>query len=144
MWELDNIFRSIYILNYIDNLLLRQSVQRVLNRGEAYHQLRRAIPHANYGKFRVKTEHEQQIWSECSRLIANAIIFYNAFILSKLLKHLMARQYDDLAEIVKRVSPVGWRHVNLDGRYEFNTKRHNPNIDEIISALEEVVTTLSN
>lgn len=92
----------------------------------------------------MKTEHEQQIWSECSRLIANAIIFYNAFILSKLLAHLMAGQQDDLAEIVKRVSPVAWRHVNLGGRFEFNSKRQLPNIDGIISALEEVVTNLLN
>jgi hypothetical protein len=34
------------------------------------------------GKFRVKTEAEQQIWNECLRLIANAIIFYNSLLLS--------------------------------------------------------------
>ena len=144
MWELDNIFRSIYILNYVDDLLLRQSVHRALNRGEAYHQLRRAIPHANHGKFRVKTEHEQQIWSECSRLIANATIFYNTLILSKLLARLRERQQDDLAEMVKKVSPVAWRHVNLGGRFEFNSINQVPNIDGIISSLEEVVTNVLN
>ena len=144
MWELDNILRSIYILNYVDDILLRQHVHRALNRGEAYHQLRRAIPHANHGKFRVKTEHEQQIWSDCSRLITNAIIFYNAFILSKLLTHLIDRQQDDLADMIKKVSPVAWRHVNLGGRFEFNSKIQVPNIDEIIVALEEVVTNLLN
>jgi len=46
MWELDSIYRSIYILKYIDNLTLRQNVQKALNRGEAYHQLHRAIFHA--------------------------------------------------------------------------------------------------
>ena len=102
MWEFDNILRSTYILNYVDDILLRQHVHRALNRGEAYHQLRRTTPHANYGKFRVKTEYEQQIWSDCSRLIANAIIFYNAFILSKLLTHLIDRQQDDLAEMIKK------------------------------------------
>jgi hypothetical protein len=25
----------------------------------------------------VKTEAEQQVWNECSRLIANAVIYYN-------------------------------------------------------------------
>jgi TnpA family transposase len=43
-----------------------------LNRGEAYHRFRGAISYVNAGKFRVKTEAEQQIWNECSRLIANA------------------------------------------------------------------------
>ena len=144
MWEFDNILRSTYILNYVDDILLRQHVHRALNRGEAYHQLRRTIPHANHGKFRVKTEHEQQIWSDCSRLIANAIIFYNAFILSKLLTRLIDRQQDDLAEMIKKISPVAWRHVNLGGRFEFNSKIYIPNIDGIIVALEEVITNLLN
>ena len=55
---------------YVDSLPLRQNVQRALNRGESYHQLRRAISHANFGKLRFKSELEQQLWSECGRLIA--------------------------------------------------------------------------
>ena len=53
--------------------------------GGTYHQLCRAIPHENSGKIRVDTEGEQQIWSECSRLFTNAVIFYNSCLLSKLL-----------------------------------------------------------
>jgi hypothetical protein len=45
---------------------------------------------------------------------------------------------------VKRVSPVAWRHVNLGGRFKFSSKRQVPNIDGIITALEEAVTDLSN
>jgi hypothetical protein len=36
---------------------------------------------------RFKLECEQELWAECSRLIANCIIFYNASILSRLLEH---------------------------------------------------------
>jgi TnpA family transposase len=36
-------------------------VQRALNRGENYHQLRRAIAYANFGKLRYRTEEEQQL-----------------------------------------------------------------------------------
>jgi len=48
LWELDNIFRSLYLLNYIDSLTLRQNVQQAMNRGEGYHQLRRAVSYANF------------------------------------------------------------------------------------------------
>ena len=65
---------------------IRRNVQRVLSRGENYHQLRRAVSYANFGKLRFKTEHEQQIWSACSRLITNCVIYYNATILSDLLR----------------------------------------------------------
>jgi hypothetical protein len=55
-----------------------------MNRGESYHQLRRAVSYANYGTLRFKTESEQLIWSECSRLITNCIIYYNVTLLSNL------------------------------------------------------------
>jgi TnpA family transposase len=34
LWELDNIRRTIHILDFIDDPVLRQSVQKALNRGE--------------------------------------------------------------------------------------------------------------
>lgn len=80
LWEMENIRWTIYILDFIDDPVLRQSVQKALNRGEAYHRMRRAISYVNSGKFRVKTEAEQQIWNECSRFIANAIIYYNTLL----------------------------------------------------------------
>jgi TnpA family transposase len=110
MWELDNIYRSIYILKYIDNLTLRQNVQKALNRGEAYHQLHRAIFHENAGKFSADTEKEQHIWNECSILVGNAIVFYNAFLLSKLLEQIDITKKLEIIERIKRVSPIAWQH----------------------------------
>ena len=59
LWEYDNLIQSLYLLNYIDSASLRQNVQRAVNRGESYHQLRRTISYANYGKLRFGTEYEQ-------------------------------------------------------------------------------------
>jgi hypothetical protein len=83
LWELEHLCRTLYLLDFVDDVTLRQSVQQALNRGEAYHRFRRAVAFVNGGKFRVKTEAEQQIWNECSRLITNAIIYYNTALLSK-------------------------------------------------------------
>lgn len=55
LWELENICRTLYILDFIDDVELRQNVQKALNRGEAYHRFRRAIAYVNGGKFHVKT-----------------------------------------------------------------------------------------
>jgi hypothetical protein len=65
------IYLLCFVLDFIDSPALRSNVQRALSRGENYHQLRRAVSCANFGKLRFKTEHEQQIWSDCSRLITN-------------------------------------------------------------------------
>jgi len=121
LWELDNICRSIYILGFIDDPTLRQSVQKALNRGEAYHRMRRAISYVNSGKFRVKTEAEQQIWNECSRLIANAIIYYNTLLLSRVYEQKLAASDLEAIKILKSISPVAWRDVNLIGNFDFST-----------------------
>lgn len=121
LWELDNILQTIYILDFIDDPQLRQSVQKALNRGEAYHRMRRAISYVNSGKFRVKTEAEQQIWNECSRLIANAIIYYNTLLLSRVHEQKAAAGDLEAIKILKSTSPVAWRNVNLIGNFDFTT-----------------------
>ena len=77
IWEYDHIIESLHLLKYIDDPVFRKNIQYALNRRESYHQLRRAVSHANFGKLRFKAEHEQEIWNECARLISNCIIFYN-------------------------------------------------------------------
>jgi TnpA family transposase len=69
----------------IDDASLRNYVQRALNRGEAYHQLRRAISNVNGDRFRGNSDKEIQLWNECARLVANAIIYFNSKVLSRLL-----------------------------------------------------------
>jgi TnpA family transposase len=120
LWELDGLCRTLYILDYIDDVGLRQNVQKALNRGEAYHRFRRAIAYVNGGKLRVKTEAEQQLWNECSRLLANAIIYYNTALLSRI--HEQRQAADDAAalELIRATSPVAWQHINLFGNLDFS------------------------
>lgn len=137
LWEYDNILKSLYLLDYVDSLPLRQNVQRALNRGESYHQLRRAISHANFGKLRFKSELEQQLWGECGRLIANCILYYNASILSNVLAH--RENINDVRGIeeLKQISPVAWQHINLYGRYEFRKFSNPINLDHIVQQLTQ-------
>ncbi len=135
LWEYDNIIRSLYLLDFIDSPPLRQNVQRALNRGENYHQLRRAISYANLGTLRFRTEEEQQIWSECSRLLANCVISYNASILSELLAHYSAQGDWASVALLTQISLVAWQNTNFYGRYEF-TKR--PEAIDLALLIEEL------
>ncbi len=138
LWEYDNIFRSLYLLDYIDSPELRQNVQHALNRGENYHRLRKAVSYANFGKLRFKTELEQQLWNECSRLITHCIIYYNATLLSALLEHHEKTGQTQGASLVKQVSPVAWQHINIHGRYEFNKGPDDINIDDMVQPLARI------
>lgn len=133
LWELENICRTLYILEFIDDVGLRQCVQKALNRGEAYHRFRRAVAFVNGGKFRVKTEDEQQIWNECSRLITNAVIYYNTVLLSRVSAQKQeAKDLDALARI-QGISPVAWQHINLYGSFEFSPSTSKVDIDALVA-----------
>ena len=135
LWEYDNIIRSLYLLDYIDSVSLRRNVQQALNQGESYHKLHKAVSYANFGKLRFKTEGEQQIWNDCGRLIANCIIFYNALILSNVLRCQAEKGDSSATGSLASVSPVAWQHINFYGRYEF-TKSFQPiDIDAIVQEL---------
>ena len=77
-------------------------MQRALNRGESYHKPVRAVAYANAGKLRLRTDQEQQLWSESLRLLANCVICYNACILSQLLDHAESSGDCGLADGVRK------------------------------------------
>ena len=90
---------------------------------------------------RFRTEYEQQLWNECSRLITNCIIYYNATILSSLLSHKEEAGDSQGANLLKHVSPIAWQHINLHGRYEFSKQPENINMDDMIEGLAQIQVT---
>ena len=129
--EYNRLVKAQYLLDYIDDASLRQYVQRALNRGEAWHFLRRAIASVNGDQFRGKNESEIAIWNECARLLANALIYFNSAILSHLLGHFEATGDEEKAAITRAVSPVAWQNINLSGTYNFTNTGKLPDISEI-------------
>ena len=84
------------------------------------------------------SNYEQQIWNECSRLITNCIIYYNATILSNLLSRKEKTEDSQDVELLKQISPVAWQHINLHGRYEFSKQPEHININAIIQELAQI------
>ncbi len=137
LWELDHIINSLSMLDYVDSAPLRQHVQRALNRGEQYHHLRRAVSYANVGKLRFTTEDDQELWSECSRLLANCIIFYNMTLLDRLIAQKEADGDTVSAAALAEIAPVAWQHINFYGRYEFVTIPERIDLDALVALLAQ-------
>lgn len=93
--------------------------------------MRRAISYVNSGKFRVKIEAEQQMWNECSRLIANAIIHYNTLLLSRVYERKLAADDKEAIAILRGTSPVAWRDVNLIGNIDFAPRTSQVDIEAL-------------
>jgi hypothetical protein len=134
--EYNRMVKANYLLNYIDDVSLRDYVQKALNRGEAYHQLSRAISNVNGDQFRGSSDEEIQLWNECARLVTNAIIYFNSAILSQLLTSFEYQMDEEKIQIVKQASPVAWYNINLKGTYNFQRSEKLPDLDELMSSIE--------
>ena len=136
IFEFDKLVRSIYTLRYLRNPQLQRDVQRSQNRIESYHQLRSAIAQVG-GKKELtgRTDIEVEISNQCARLIANAIIYYNSAILSRLLAKYEASQDARALAVIKKVSPAAWRHVHLNGHYTFRGSGQVIDLDAIVAGL---------
>ena len=135
--EYNRMIKAMYILDYIDDASLRRYVQRALNRGEAYHQLRRAIASVNGNRFRGSSDYEIELWNECARLLTNAIIYFNSLILNHLLIYFADNGDEEKLELTKMVSPVAWYNINLNGTYSFSFEQNLLDIIEIMKPLTE-------
>ena len=134
LWEYNNILMSIYLLWYIDNVELRRYVRKSLNRIEAYHQLVRGITNVGGGELRGNNELEMSLWNECTRLVANAIIYYNAYMLSQILIKKGDRLDESAKDLLRRISPIAWQFINFLGNYDFNFTT-STNIEEMLEIM---------
>jgi len=83
----------------------------------------------------VRSQHEQELWNECTRLIANAVVFYNSAILSEVLSIVKEQADTALVESLQRVTPLAWQHINFYGRYRFDSDLRLINLEEMASQL---------
>lgn len=75
--EYGRIHKTVYILRYLQDVALRQTIQKQLSKIEQSNRFSRAIFFANGGEMIYATREEQQIAEACKGLIKNAIICWN-------------------------------------------------------------------
>lgn len=136
VFEYDKLIRSIYTLRYLRDPRLQRNVQRSQNRIEAYHQLRAAIAQVG-GKKELtgQTDIGLEISNQCARLVANAIIYYNAAILSRLLRTYEASGNARALALITSTSPVAWRHLLLGGHYTFEDSGTMLSLDTLLEGV---------
>jgi len=103
-------------LRTINDPALRHVITLMLNRGESYNNLYRAITLLNDGELRGKSEIEMETWNQCTRLIAAIVHYYNTFIINSL--HEISLN-DDEKRFLESLSPTAWVHILLLGFFQF-------------------------
>ncbi len=121
--QFGRIVKTIFLLRYIDDIELRKSITKQLNKVESYHQFAKAIFFGQNQEFNYATRDEQLIAEGCKRLIANSIICWNYLYLSKRICNAeSAEEKREIIEAVKNGSIVTWHHINFQGEYDFSEK----------------------
>lgn len=128
--ELGRIFKSIFILRYLDEKPLRQGIEKQLNRIEQSHQFAKAVFFGNNQEFKFETKEEQEISVGCRHLIQNAIVLWNYMHISgKLAETTNKEEHNGILESLTNSSIMTWQHVNLHGEYDFNMTQNTSSFD---------------
>jgi TnpA family transposase len=77
------IIKSLFILRYLDEVELRQAIEKQLNKVELANRFTRAVAVGNPREFTQAEREDQEIAEACNRLIKNCVICWNYLYLSK-------------------------------------------------------------
>lgn len=113
------VFFVLPVVRFIDDEAYRRRILVQLNRGEGRHQLARATFHGKRGELRQRYREGQEDQLGALGLVVNLVVLWNTIYMDAALDQLVAEGYDVRPEDVARLSPLGFRHVNMLGRYAF-------------------------
>lgn len=118
------IVKSLFILRYLDDVDLRQAIERQLNKIELANRFTRAVAVGNPRGFDDVEKDEQEIAESCNRLIKNAVICWNYLYLAGRIEKAEGEEAkENLRRIVASRSPMSWAHVNMLGEYDFSDEK---------------------
>jgi TnpA family transposase len=137
LYEYNKIFKSIHVLNLIDDMPLRKAIRTARNRTEAYHQLQSLIRKIYNSVFKGRKISDNRVSAHAARLVANCIVAYNALILNTVYEKMVEEGVSaKIIEEFARISPIAWHHLFFTGRYSFK-KSSNTTID--VEAMAEMI-----
>jgi hypothetical protein len=107
------------MLAYIDDEAYRRRILTQLNRGEGRHRLARRLFHGQRGELRQRYREGQEDQLGALGLVMNVVVLWNTLYLDAALSHLRTEGIAVQSEDIARLSPLGYKHINVLGRYAF-------------------------
>ena len=118
--EFGRIIKTQFILTYLDDLELRQRIEKQLNKVELANKFSKAVFFANNQEFQSGSREEQEISTACKVLIQNTIVLWNTLYLSQQLSNTRdAKERSEMLKAITSGSLLTWQHINLQGEYDF-------------------------
>jgi TnpA family transposase len=109
----------LHVLTTIDDEEKRRATLAQLNRGEGRHSLARVVFHGKRGELGQRYREGQEDQLGALGLVLNVIVLWNTIYIDAALAQLREEGFLVLDEDVARLSPLGFGHINMLGRYSF-------------------------
>ena len=118
------VIKSLFILRYVNDVGLRQTIEKQLNKVELSNRFARAVAVGSPREYAQTEKEEQEIAEGCNRLIKNSIICWNYLYLERQLERMADPEAKEklLGKIVAH-SPMAWAHINMLGEYDFSDEK---------------------
>jgi len=118
--ELGRIPKTLHLLAVYDDEAYRRRMVTQLNRGESWHSLARAVFHGRKGELRQRYREGQENQLGALGLVVNMLVLWTTRYMDVAVAQMRAQGLEVRDEDVARLSPLGYSHVNLLGRYHFS------------------------
>lgn len=120
--EIGRIFKTLYILEYIDNPQLRGEVRLHLSRHESKNTLARYLFLGEEGELRRRDYESQMERMSCLSLLMNCIVAWNTHYISKAIEQLRSEGNQIDSSLIAHITPLMHAHINPYGVYYFNVE----------------------
>ncbi len=117
--EVGRIAKTLFLLDYLSDQALRRRVLVGLNKGESFNSLTRALFIGQTGVLKSRAIEDQVNQISCLRLLATAVIVWNAVYMGEAVEHLRAANYQVTDEQLAHIYPMLLKRINLIGEYRF-------------------------
>ena len=125
--EVGKLERTIFALTYLLDLSLQRRNLRGLNKGEAIWGAARAISSIGREGEMYDRDFDAQLNRASSTMLLVAMLStWNTVYLDNIVNTLRANGTEIANEHLGHISPLGWQHINLLGRYQFDLTQAYP------------------
>lgn len=122
--ELGRLERTLFILDWLQSVELRQRVNAGLNKGESRNSLARAVFFNRLGEIRDNSFEQQCYRASGLNLVTAAIILWNTIYIEQAVQALLKTGQHIDENLLQHLSPLGWEHINLTGDYVWPRNKH--------------------
>ena len=115
--------RTGFLMSYLNDVKLRTTINAATNKSESFNGFVQWIAFGDAGVLRTNNREELRKRIKYNHLVANCLILYNVFEMSRILNELANEGHQIEPEAIQGLSPYLTKHANRLGQYNLDINR---------------------